>query len=96
MSVSPESVPSMTCIEDAITRRIAKRTGSGVSDVEVVADVGRVEIRGRAESYYQKQLVLQEALAEVGARKDIGSITIDVKIVVNPSRPELETHRSRQ
>jgi hypothetical protein len=90
MSVPSEAAPGMRSLEDAITRRIAKRTGGSVHDVEVVADVGRVEIRGRAECYYHKQLVVEAALAEVWARKDMAPMKIDLKIVVDSSRPEIE------
>jgi hypothetical protein len=91
MSVPQEAAPGMKSLEAAITRRIANRTGGVVRDVEVVAEVGRVEIRGRTESYYHKQLVIRETLAEVEDRKEMGPMTIDVKVVVNSSRAEIET-----
>jgi hypothetical protein len=85
MNASEEKEPSLVDLELAIMHRIAQRTAGRIHalEVEVVAD--RIEIRGRAPSYYLKQLATHAALDEVGSCCNSPRGGMDVLITVKPA-----------
>jgi hypothetical protein len=64
-------------VEEAIRDEIARRTGARVQLHEVEVTDGLIVIRGRAPSYYLKQLAIQAALEVVGFARPI-SVELEV------------------
>jgi hypothetical protein len=53
-------------LEQKIKHRIEQRTNGRIKSLRVAADSESVEIRGRAASYYLKQLAIQSILDVIG------------------------------
>jgi len=69
----------------AVKYGILKRTAGLIHQLEVGLVADRLVIRGRAPSYYLKQLAIHAALEEVGSRGDAPRGGIDVQITVKPA-----------
>jgi hypothetical protein len=79
MNTPQQPEPRPADLEDSIKRRIVERTGDRIHDLEVEVTAARIEIRGRAVSFYIKQLATEGTLDVIGCT---GSRHIDVNIQV--------------
>lgn len=64
-------------LADLVRERVVNRTGRRVRDLRVEVGPGRVTLRGRAASFYVKQLALQ------GAREAVPGARLENAIVVD-------------
>ena len=60
----PTSMPDFA---DVLRQRIVHRTGGRIYQLAVVAEVGRILVRGWARSFYHKQLAIQACLEMLDA-----------------------------
>jgi hypothetical protein len=82
MNASKEKEPSLADLELAIQHRINQRTAGRIHALEVDLVADRIEIRGRAASFYLKQLAIQGVLEEANSSGIAQHFEIDVKIAV--------------
>jgi hypothetical protein len=88
MSATEEEVPGPAELEQAVRRRITRRTAGRIRDLEVAVAAGRVEVRGRAVSFHLKQLAIQGVLEEIDSRDTGRQLKIDVRIAVTPANSD--------
>ncbi len=69
--------------EESIKRRVVQRTGGRIRLLEVETIGDRIVIRGRASSYYLKQLALRAAREVLGAAAP-NQIELNVEVSGNP------------
>lgn len=81
--------PQMSDLEQAIKRQILLQTRGRVRQVEVEFIGKRVVIRGRAPSFYLKQLAIQGVLEALGHSVS-NQIEIVVEVPCRPPRVEVE------
>jgi hypothetical protein len=77
-------------LEQAIKYRIVQRTARRIQRLQVEVIDNRIVIRGRAASYYLKQLALQGVL-DVLDSEGATSIEINVEVAGGPSEPEAKS-----
>ena len=77
-------------LEQPIKYRIVQRTARRIQRLEVEVIDKRIVIRGRAPSYYLKQLALQGVL-DVLDSEGATSIEINVEVLASPSEPEAKS-----
>jgi hypothetical protein len=85
MSVVHAQAPGLVDRGQAVKQRIVQRTADRILGLEVDVTADRVEVRGRAASYYLKQLAIKGVLEEVGSWGNTQQVVIDVRIVVRPA-----------
>jgi hypothetical protein len=87
MTVSDNSIPEFA-MHQAITRRIRERTYGRIDLLEVVVNGDTVIVRGRAPSYYLKQLALQGVLDVLAANRSM-QIKSQIEVAGSPARCEV-------
>ena len=75
--------------EQAIRHQILERTAGRIRTLEVEVIDNRIVIRGRAPSYYLKQLALQGVLDVLGSAGAM-RIELNVEVVGSPSKSKAE------
>lgn len=64
-----QEAPSQQVLDDMtaaqIEREIRRRTGQRIEDLDVSVEEGVVTLRGRATSYFSRQIALHVAIAEI-------------------------------
>jgi hypothetical protein len=83
--------PSATELEQAIMRQVMQRTGGRIQmlNVEVVGQA--VVIRGRAPTYYLKQLALQGVLDRLGPAAEM-RIELNIEVADGSAMPQAAPH----